>query len=385
MAETRSLGDNFDADSAYAQSFGMLKNKTRYQDVSNMPIGGTTGTIGLDLRPQLNKIFNVGLKAHTSISGGIGTAGYAMIPVFVDPQIIDQTRKWTPAVEIIPRVTNRGMYADYNNITAKGGAFSAAENGALTETNTTYDRNSTAIKFLYAVGAVTGPSIAGQPSYMLQGFVPQGGAEGPFIDQNAGNAKQQEVLVKTREIRELEEGMIFNGNATTTGVTGNTGANGTEFSGIVTLMSSTNTVDKNTSALELKDLYLAIRYAYDDGGRPNVAFCSSGVYSDIELLLHQRFGYMQSEKSVFWGFQTITLRTMVGEIPIVPSMFLSNSSGSKAIYFMDLSVVEMRVLQDLTYFDLARTNDADRFALKIYECLIIRNTSFCSSVTEISG
>jgi hypothetical protein len=76
---------------------------------------------------------------------------------------------------------------------------------------------------------------------------------------------------------------------------------------------------------------------------------------------------------------------MVGDIPIVPSMFMSNVSGSKAIYFLDMQVVEMRVLQDLTYFDLAKTNDSDRFALKMYETLIIRNTAFCASVTEISG
>jgi hypothetical protein len=102
-------------------------------------------------------------------------------------------------------------------------------------------------------------------------------------------------------------------------------------------------------------------------------------------LIQAKLGYMTSEKAVFWGFTTITYRSMVGEIPIIPSMFLSNASGSKCIYFLDLSVVEMRVLQDLTYEKLAKTNDSDKFFLKIYETLIIKNTSFCSSVLAISG
>jgi hypothetical protein len=373
MAETKSINaGSFDPMSAYAQSFGNLGHKTVYFD----PM-----TKSMDMRAELYDKFEVGLKAHMSTSGGAGTAGYAMIPVFVDPVIIDRSRKWTPIVEMIPRVTNQGMYADYNVITAKGGAYTAAENSALSETNTTYDRASTAIKFLYAVGAVSGPSQVAQPSYILQGFISSGQA-GAFSNQTGSNAKQQEVLVKTREIKELEENLIINGNSTTSGISGN--PNGTEFDGIITLMSTTNTVAKGTTAVSLKDLYLAVRYAFDDGGRPNLAVCSSGVYDDIEQLLHEKMGYIQPQKEFFWGFNAIYLKTLVGDIPVVPSMYMSNTTGSKAIYFLDLSVVEMRVLQDLTYFDLAKTNDADRFALKIYEALIIRATTFCASVTAIA-
>jgi hypothetical protein len=75
---------------------------------------------------------------------------------------------------------------------------------------------------------------------------------------------------------------------------------------------------------------------------------------------------------------------MVGQIPVIPSMYLSNTTGSKALYFLDLSVVEMRVLQDMTFEKLAKTNDSRKFMMKIYEALIIRATSFCASVTEIA-
>jgi len=370
MAETKAISNGFNSNAAYASSFGCMADKTVYQDSA-----GLKGT-AVDRRVEVSNAFGIGLKAHATTSGGTGTAGYAMIPVYVDPRVIDQTRKFTPIVELIPRVTNQGMYADYNAITEKGGAFSAAEDASLAETNTKYDRASTAIKFFYAVGRVTGPDIAAQPSYVLSGMMPGAGSMGGFSDAGAPNAKQMEVLVKTREMREYQENTIINGN---------TSSIATDYDGIIVLMSSTNTVDKNTSALDLDDINLAVQYAFDDGGRPNLAVCSSSVYTDLLKLLTQKIGYMKAEANVFWGFTTIVLHTMVGSIPVIPSMFMSNVSGSKAIYFLDMTVVEMRVLQDLTYFELAKTNDSEKFALKIYETLIIKNTGFCSSITEISA
>jgi len=383
---------------SYEQSFGRTENKTVYH------AGGRSGygnggnpfketemdTIGYksvrtDLRPSLKKIFDINWKALTSTSGGAGTAGYAMIPIYLSPMVVDDTRKFTPLIELIPRVTNYGVTADYNKITAKGGAGTYIEDASLSETNTTYDRASTAIKYIYAVGRVTGQAMAAVPSYVLEGFNPQGGAVGAFSPSSAPNAKQMEVLVKTRELREKEEDLIVNGNATTSGSThGVTGANGTEYDGIIQLQSTTNKVDKNTTALSLDDIHTAVQYAFDDSGRPNLAVCSSSVYTDLLKLLTAKIGYLQPQKEVYWGFTAIVLNTMVGEIPVIASQFMSNVSGSKAIYFLDLTHIEMRVLQDMTYEELAKTNDSQKFMLKIYEALIIRNTAFNSFIGEIA-
>ena len=113
-----------DKKSSYAHSFGALSDHTRYLD----------SVTGVDLRKQLNETLKAGIarmKALSTTAGGAGTAGYGMIPVYVDPRIVDTTRKETPLVELIPRVANQGMYAEYNKITAKGGAFTAAEDAAL--------------------------------------------------------------------------------------------------------------------------------------------------------------------------------------------------------------------------------------------------------------
>ena len=362
--------------SAYQHSFGTLPHGTLYHGGARGSFDAETKSFDVDMRPELKGAFDIGFKALESTSGGAGTAGYAMVPIYVDPRVVDRTRKYTPLVELIPRVSNQGITADYNVITAKGGAVVAAEDAALSETNTTFDRQSTSIKYLYSVGRVTGQAMAAIPSYILQGLTPEGGASGAFSSSSAPNAKQLEVLIKTRDMRELEEELIVNGD---------TDSDANEFNGIIDIMSTTNTVAKGTTALALADIDTAIKNAFDDGGRPNLAVCSSGVYTDLMGLLTAKIGYLQATQTVFWGFTTIVLHTMVGDVPVIPSMNMSNASGSKAIYFLDLSVVEMRVLQDLTYEDLAKTNDSSKFMLKIYEALIIKAPTFCSSITAISA
>lgn len=371
---------------SYDATFSGLADHTIYSNPCGFGMKGNDYGGRIDMK-TINERITAQFKALTTQTGGAGTAGYAMVPVYVDPRVVDETRKFTPLVEIIPRVTNMGTTADYNNVTAKGGAFTRAEDSSLTETDTTTARNSTPIKYLYAVGRVTGQARAAIPPYTLSGFQPAGGAVGSFTDAGAANAKQFEVLVKARELRELQEDLIMNGNATTSGISGN--PDGTEYSGIITLMSTTNTVDKNTSAIDYDDIELAAQYAFDDGGRPTVGVGSSGVIADIRKIMIDVFRWSPSDRindTLGFGIPTaITIFTMVGPITIIPSMFMSNVSGSKAIYFLDMSVIEMRVLQDLTYEDLAKTGDADKFMIKCYEALIIRNTAFCSSITEISA
>ena len=363
-----------DVKGAYAHSFGALKNETRYVD----PLTGA------DLRPQLNETLKAGIarmKALSTTSGGVGTGGYAMIPVYVDQRIVDTTRKETPLVELIPRVANQGMYADYNIITAKGGGFTAAEDAAMSETNTTYDRASTAIKFLYAVGRVTGPTQAAMPSYMLEGFQPQGGGLGDSAFRNVGapNAKQQEVLIKAREIRELEENLIVNGDAST---------DTTQFSGIVKLQGTENVVDLTSGALTYDDIETAILYAIQDGGRPKLGVASPSVVKDIRKIIIDTYKYSPTDiaaGSLPFGIPpSIVLETMAGNVPVIFSRFLSDVSGAKQIYFLDTDWIEMRVLLDMTYQEFGLTNDANKFMLKIYECLIMRNIKFNSFIDNIA-
>ena len=377
---------------AYENSFGNLPHETPYYMPQMMVTGEgknakVSGWNVTDLRPQLEAKFKEGLarvqaKALGSLSdtaGGAGTAGVAMIPVYVDPRIVDTTRKYTPLVEMIPRVTNLGITADFNTITAKGSAKFLAEDAALTEQDDTYNRSSTSIKYAYAVGRVTGQARAAYPSYILEGFQPTGtGLTGTgFTPQSAPNAKQLSVIMKSRTMREEEERVIVNGSTT---------SDSNEFDGIVTLQSTTNKTDLNTSALAYSHIESTIQAAFDDSGRPNLAIAASSVVGDIRSLMIDTFRYRPADMTVQLPFGVsshLVLETMVGPVPVIPTQQLSNTSGSKSIYFLDMNFMEMRVLQDMTYEDLAKTNDSEKFMLKIYEALIMKNTAFNSWIGEI--
>jgi len=354
---------------AYQKSFGDLPTGTVYHLDDNDPV----------LKAQSERI-KAEVKALTTTAGGAGTAGYAMVPIYVDPRIVDQSRKYTPLVEMIPRVTNNGMTADFNVITAKGAAVAAAEDAALTDVTDTEDRKSTSIKFLYSVGRVTGPMKAAMPSYTLEGFQATGSglAGTSFSPAAAPNAKQYEVIKRARALREKEESLIVNGDASTTTE---------EFTGFVKLQGTTNKKDLNTSALSYGDIEDAVKLAVDDSGRPNLAVCDTSTLADLRKIMIDTFHYRPVDMTVKLPFGVsshLVLETAVGPVPVLFSQYLSTSSGSKSLYFLDLTVWEMRVLQDMTYEDLAKTNDSEKFMLKIYEALICRNTSFNSFVGEIA-
>lgn len=378
---------------AYKSSFGNLSHGTRYVDPWVAGFNPDEQKAGMqkksfDFRGELKSKMEAGMKsliakkAMGPTTGGAGTAGYALVPIYVDPRIVDLSRKWTPLVEMIPRVTNYGMTADYNIITAKGGGYTANADAALPETDDTYDRQSKSIKFLYSVGRVLGPMQAAMPSYMLEGFNPTGTGMGQGTLSNSGapNAKQTEVLVKARALKELEENLIINGDSST---------DATQFDGIVELQGTTNQTDLASAALTWDDVEETVQAAFDDGGRPKLAVASSSVVTDLRKIMIDTFNFRPSDlvsgaELPFGVPPQLVLQTIVGAIPVIPSMYLSNTSGAKQIFFLDTDFIEMRVLQDMTYEELAKTNDSSKFMLKIYECLIMRAPAFNSFIDNIA-
>ena len=362
---------------SYQHSFGLLPDKTVYQNSFHE----------IDMRAELKSQYDTGmeraqaeLKALTTSAGGTGTAGNALIPVYVDPRIVDRTRKFTPWVEIVPRVTNMGKEADYNVITEKGSAVTRKEDASLADVTDTEDRETTSIKYLYSVGRVTGQMQAAMPAYMVQGLMPSGtgSATATFNSPSAPNAKQYEVLKRAQALREKEESLIWAGDASTTA---------TEFSGIVKLQSTTNQEDLSATALAWEDIETAVGYAFDDSGRPNVAGCDRSTMTDIRKIMTDTFRFRPGDLKGTAGFgvpASIVIETMVGEIPVIPSQYLDTTTGAKQIFFLDMEYIEMRVLQDMTYEDLAKTNDSQKFMLKMYEALLLRAPQFNAFIDNIA-
>jgi len=361
----------------YQHSFGYLEHKSVYFDPYN----------GVDMRPQLKDLVDLGiertvesLKALTSTAGGAGTAGNALVPVFVDPRIVDRTRKFTPWVELVPRVTNLGKEADFNFISTKVTGITAAEDAPLSDVTDTEDRSSTAIKYLYSVGRVTGQAQAAIPPYIVQGLQPSGTGTNTatFNSPAAPNAKQYEVLKRAQALREKEESLIWTGNAST---------DSTEYSGIPTLQSTTNQTDRAAAALRWTDIEDTVRLAYDDSGRPTIAGSDASSLVDIRKIMIDNFRYGPKEIGGTAGFgvpASVVIETMVGPIPVIPSQFLSTTTGAKQVFFLDMEYIEMRVLQDMTFEELAKTNDSQKFMLKIYEALLSRAPQFNSFIDNIS-
>lgn len=375
MASTQGLGGSIDVKSLYSQSFGGLSDGAVYSG----------GYRGFDNRSDLKSKFSTGFKAFSTTTGGTGTAGQAMIPVYVDSRIVDVSRKYTPLTELIPRVANMGITADYNRVTAKGAATTAAEDAALSDVAHTRERVSKSIKFLYSVGRVTGPANAAVPAYMMEGFQPGGAQVGgsPFSNSPASSALQQEVLLAARALKEAEEQLILLGSVSSSV---GSGPNGTEFDGLITLQGSTNVTDKSSSALVWSDVDTAVTAAFDDGGRPSLATCSSTVLNDLRKIMIDSFRMSPADNvtEIAFGINSqLVLQTPVGRIPVIPSMYMSNVSGAKQIFFWDMDYIEMRVLQDMTFTELAQTNDSRKFMLKMYEVLINRAPEFSSGIDNI--
>lgn len=379
----RIAAKGFTEATAYEHSFGPLADGTRYVDGWQTDKEGK----GYDLRGFLGEktmdgFDKVHMKALGPESGGAGTAGFALVPIYVDPRIVDQSRKYTPLVEMIPRVTNQGLTADYNIITAKGAAYTANPDAPLPEADDTENRESTAIKFLYSIGRILGPMQAAMPSYILEGFQPTGAGNvsgSVFTPAGVPNAKQYQVLMKARAMKELEENLIINGDVST---------DATQYSGIVKLQGSTNQTNLTTAALTWDDVEDTIQLAFDAGGRPKLGVCDSSTMVDLRKIMIDTFRFTPDQLVAgailpFGVPPQLVLHTMVGAIPVLPSMYLNNASGSKQLFFLDTDFIEMRVLQDLTYEDLARTNDSSKFMLKIYACLIVRAVPFNSFIDNI--
>jgi HK97 family phage prohead protease len=277
-------------------------------------------------------------------TGGAGTAGYALIPVYVDPEIVDRTRREIPAVELIPRKAVKGLTYDYNIISALTNAVNLAEDASLADLTDTYDRVSVSMKYTYSTGRVTGPAYAG--------------AQG-FIDLKANEVKQRTLALKRRE-----DQLIFLGASSTYP---------NEFDGFVSLLTTNYT--NLAGALTIASMRTEITQCHDAGGIVSVIFTTKSVEDMLKGLLMDYQRYVDTTQ-LNWG---ITKMSFDG-IPVVVDRYCQ----SGYMYFIDMSVCFMAVLQDATYEELAKTNDSDKFTIKLYSALVCQAEAFCSYLYGIS-
>ena len=268
-------------------------------------------------------------------TGGAGTPGTALVPVYPDPNVVNRTIRETPLRNIIPRRAVKGLTYDYIPLTAKGGAFWAAENGSLAVVEDTYDRTSIPIKFLYAKGLISGPAIA---------------AMAGFIDPT-----QLDLGVKTDSIYEAEEDAIINGDATTYPL---------EPNGLIQSI-TTNTTNRSGGLPTLPLIRAELATTYNANGMVTLAVTDATTHNYIKGLLLDLQRQVTNPSEGILGFGIPDAFDFDG-VMFIRNKFMPTTASAKRILFLDMRYIFMAVLQDLTYEEKYTDQDGWVYLLKEY-------------------
>jgi len=351
-------------DAAYRVSFGDLPNKTVYKwyspawtdgkfsfaevkaiDLARDAVEGKNlDKVETKALTTLGNIYATG-TSYTATSGSLPV----MIPIYLDPAITDITRFRTPLFNgLIKKVANKGLFADFNQLTAKTAAGFKAEDAALNDATDTYNRVTYPIKYAYAVGRITGPTIAGMAEFQ--------------------NARDLEVNNRHIALAELLERQICQG----------TGYDSVGFSGFYDLV-TTNTANLSAATITIAALRTAILTARQATtsrglGNPDLIVTDYKTLDDIKALLQNELRYYNlPQGKIAWGIQAIEFEG----IPIIVSSGMITTASSREVHVYDTSVTELRILQDETFQELANTNDSYKFMIKWYGCMVIKSEKFC--------
>jgi hypothetical protein len=322
-----------DAESLYTASFGSeIPDETVYDDGFGKieMMVDDAGDLVID-NHTLNKAVNVGAAS--------GAAGYALTPIVWDRDVVDITRRLTPLLTLIPKVTNKGKVAQYYRITARGDAAWGDEDPALSEVDDTKEEASTSIKYLRITGRVTGVAqIAGA---------------------HFESSMQREVINKTQSVNEALEAMIL---------TGENATNQYQPDGLQTLLTE-NTTDV-AGAIALSDVTELVNQCFVDKGAPNLLITDPFTATDLIEQQMDYVRYTDPNITIAWGLQVPSIQTVAGRLPMLISQFMPSTTGSRRVFCINTNYIQRRVLQDITFERLAKTSDSEKFMLKTYSTLI---------------
>jgi len=62
---------------------------------------------------------------------------------------------------------------------------------------------------------------------------------------------------------------------------------------------------------------------------------------------------------------------------------MPNTAQKRVFLVLDMSVIELRVLQDVVMQELAVTNDSNKFMVKVYEVGICKAEQFCAKIINL--
>lgn len=324
-------------DFIYEGAFGKYPNETLIE----------ARYLGIDERNLQKGYLEKQITAHLAKANSLTSL---TTPTWIDQAIEDRTIRERPAYALLPKVTNRGKTAVYNARTARGAAAFKAEGASQADADDTYANNSTDIKFAYSVGGVTGPAQAANRGY---------------VDFFAETVRSHQ-----ESLEDLLEQTILTGNAST---------NALEFDGFQQLI-TTNTTNMSSTQIDLDTIGLALDASKEYGNGRKVMFTDFTTLRRIKSQMMADVGYVNPSDSLAWGLTAVQYEN----IPIIGDRFMPTTTNAKELYIVDLDVTEIRMLQPPTMEMLAHTMDAERFMIKTYQAMIIKNEKRCARIYGIA-
>ena len=337
MAAIWGNGGEIDHQNLYKMSFGDLPDESIYEDGMNhvQTLAKGEDIVTMTGEGELAKAVNVGAAT--------GTAGYAYTPIVWDQAVIDITRKMTPMLGLIPKVTNAGKVAQYYRVTARGAATWGAEDPSLNEADDVKEEASEAIRYLRVTGRVTG------------------------VAQVAGahfeSSMQREVLNKTQSMNEaIEESILIGNNAT----------NQYQCDGLQQILTAANgsTYTDQNGAITLSAVRKLVSDCFVNKGAPNLLICDPYTADDLVEQIMDYTRFVDPSVTVAWGLQLPSIQTVVGRLPILASQFCPTASGDRALFCVNTNFLAQRILKDISFERLAKTGDSEKFFLSTYRTFI---------------
>ena len=297
---------------------------------------------GLDKRVEIGKALQKDMIAKGpslgNTSGGTYT-GYGLMTPFVDPSIVDKTVRETPLVRLLPRRAVRGRSYVYNIISAKGGALFLDDDAPLADQVDTRTTTAIQMKYLYAIGRVTGPAMAS-----ADGFI---------------NLLAEDIRVKTASMNEALENEIVNGNTTTN-------ANG--FQGLIQSL-STNTTDNGGANVTLAQIRTDLNTSFEANGLIDLAVTDGSTFNYVKgLLMDYQRNVEKPAGQLDFG---IPDAFMFDGVLFLKDRYMPTTASGRRILYLDTRYVFLAVLQDITFEEMAKINDSQKYLLKWYGALVI--------------
>jgi len=359
-AEFQQIDGEVNPNMEYAKGFGELAHKTAY---SGYPEHGMTN-LGdnkakmIDIPKVYQKhVTDIRTKALDPTTGTTPTnAGQVLVPVSVDREFTNLTVVETPLRTLIRRVSNQGLTADYNRITALGGGSFLGLGAAIPPSEETYTRAYVPLKYMYVRGGVLGQAEAG-----MAGFFSMGGME-------------LEIMNKTNAMYQLEEDTIINGAIATDPL---------EFDGLITIVTAGGQTDnKAGAAISLDDIRAMATDIFEAKGKPSLIVTDGNTMDAVSKLLEDQYRQVDRVQGAF-GMEAIMFHHYTGKIPMIVDYFMPTTAAGRAMLMLDMRHIEMRVLLDYTLVPLGITRDATEFFIKSYLALVVKAPTFQGIIYNI--